>query len=142
MTAPPIRIAAALILDSTGRALLVRKRGTEAFMQAGGKIEAGEAPLDALRRELKEELTIDLTVEPEHLGRFSAPAANEEDRIVEAEIFLLRFEGEVFPAAELEEVRWVDPVAPDVVLAPLTRDHLLPLASRSIAKFKPISSRR
>jgi len=30
MTAPPIRIAAALILDSAGPALLVRKRGTEA----------------------------------------------------------------------------------------------------------------
>ena len=142
MNAPPIRIAAALILDSAGRALLVRKRGTVAFMQAGGKIEAGEAPLDALRRELKEELAIELAAEPEHLGRFSAPAANEEGRVVEAEIFLLRVEAEVFPAAELEEVRWVDPVAPDVVLAPLTRDHLLPLASESIAKFKPISSRK
>ncbi len=36
MTPPPIHIAAALILDTGGRALLVRKRGTEAFMQAGG----------------------------------------------------------------------------------------------------------
>ena len=128
----PIRIAAALILDSTGRALLVRKRGTAAFMQAGGKIEPGEAPIEALKRELKEELDIELAVEPEHLGRFSAPAANEDGHIVEAEIFHLRLEGEVFPAAELAEIRWVDPDAPDVLLAPLTRDHVLPLAQRLV----------
>ncbi len=129
---PPIRIAAALILDSAGRALLVRKRGTRVFMQAGGKIEPGETPIDALRHELREELEIELTAEPEHLGRFSAPAANEEGRTVEAEIFHLRLEGEVSPAAELEEIRWVDPAAPDLFLAPLTRDHVLPLAQRFV----------
>ncbi|QOR37060.1 hypothetical protein HNO52_17845 [Billgrantia diversa] len=37
-----LRIAAALILDSEGHMLLVRKRGTERFMQAGGKLEPGE----------------------------------------------------------------------------------------------------
>jgi 8-oxo-dGTP pyrophosphatase MutT (NUDIX family) len=133
MTAPPIRIAAALILDDQGRALLVRKRGTQAFMQAGGKIEPGEAPLDALKRELREELDIELTAKPDHLGRFSAPAAHEEGRIVEAEIYHLRFSGEVFPAAELEEIRWVDPAAPGAIpLAPLTRDHILPMAQRLV----------
>ena len=78
MSASPIRIAAALILNSAGRALLVRKRGTVAFMQAGGKIEPGETPIAALRRELSEELAIELTGQPDYLGRFSAPAANEE----------------------------------------------------------------
>lgn len=127
---PPIRIAAAIILDQAGRTLLVRKRGTTAFMQAGGKIEPGEAPLDALRRELKEELDIDLgPAAPDYLGCFSAPAANEEGRIVEAEIFMTRLSQPVQPAAELEEIVWVDPHAlPPIVLAPLTRDHLLPLA--------------
>ena len=36
---PSIRIAAGLIVDRAGRVLLVRKRGTKTFMQAGGKIE-------------------------------------------------------------------------------------------------------
>jgi len=35
-----IRIAAAVLIGPDGRTLLVRKRGTEAFMQPGGKIEA------------------------------------------------------------------------------------------------------
>lgn len=51
-----IQIAAALINDDKGRLLVVRKVGTEWFMQAGGKIENGESPLSALRRELSEEI--------------------------------------------------------------------------------------
>ncbi|MEM9477678.1 MAG: hypothetical protein AAGA71_20510 [Pseudomonadota bacterium] len=34
-----LHIAVAVVLDEAGRMLLVRKRGTEAFMQPGGKIE-------------------------------------------------------------------------------------------------------
>ena len=50
-----IRIAAALLIDPQGRTLLVRKRGTEAFMQPGGKIEAHEQPVQALVRELQKQ---------------------------------------------------------------------------------------
>ena len=51
-----IRIAAALIDDGEGRVFLVRKRGTAAFMQPGGKIDPGETAFQALARELTEEL--------------------------------------------------------------------------------------
>ena len=73
-----IRIAAALLIDPQGRTLLVRKRGTQAFMQPGGKIDEGETPVAALVRELHEELG--LHIDPAQaipLGQFSAPAANE-----------------------------------------------------------------
>ena len=36
-----VSIVAALIRDEMGRVLLVRKRGTSAFMQPGGKRDAG-----------------------------------------------------------------------------------------------------
>src|SRR5258707_3860570 len=52
----PIRIVAALIRDESGRVLLVRKRGTAAFMQPGGKRDPGEDDVTALARELNEEL--------------------------------------------------------------------------------------
>ena len=43
-----IRIVAAVVADERGRLLLVRKRGTTAFMQPGGKPEAGETPAETV----------------------------------------------------------------------------------------------
>ncbi len=51
-----IEIVAALIRDAAGRVLLVRKRGTTAFMQPGGKRDSGEDDITALAREIDEEL--------------------------------------------------------------------------------------
>jgi 8-oxo-dGTP pyrophosphatase MutT (NUDIX family) len=129
-----IRIAAALLLNANGQTLLVRKRGTSAFMQAGGKIEAHELPVHALARELEEEL--DLHIDPAQatfLGQFSAPAANEPGFVVQADIFQLTINAEVSPAAEIEEVLWIDPATDgDVDLAPLTRDVILPFYRASL----------
>ena len=129
-----IHIAAALLIGPDGRTLLVRKRGTQAFMQPGGKIEAHEQPASALARELEEELG--LLIDPTHatfLGQFSAPAANEPGYVVQAELFLLTIEADVTPAAEIEEVLWIDPGTDGgVVLAPLTRDLILPFYRASL----------
>jgi 8-oxo-dGTP pyrophosphatase MutT (NUDIX family) len=129
-----VRIAAALIVDQTGQMLLVRKRGTQAFMQAGGKIEASESPREALSRELTEELRIDLESVPyEFIGHFAARAAHEEDHVVSADIFYVQIPGTVTPAAEIEEIVWIDPFgAQTLPLAPLTRD-LVPIAQRRLA---------
>ncbi|MBR0704926.1 DNA mismatch repair protein MutT [Bradyrhizobium sp. CCBAU 45389] len=126
-----IRIAAALMSRSDGRVLLVRKKATESFMQPGGKIEAGEHPQVALRRELSEELGIDVDPnEMAYLGRYIAPAANEPGRQVDAEVFRIVIAHPVEPGAEIEEILWLDPSSPGAVkLAPLTRDKLLPLCS-------------
>ena len=124
-----IRIAAALLIGRDGRTLLVRKRGTLAFMQPGGKIDAGETAAVALVRELNEELG--LVIEPEQaqfLGEFSAVAANEPGFEVNCQLYRLDVEHAVVPAAEIEEVVWVDAGNIDHLhLAPLTRDSILPL---------------
>ncbi len=130
-----IRIAAALLIEPNGQTLLVRKRGTQAFMQPGGKIDAGEKPAEALARELHEELG--LIIEPSdavYLGNFSAPAVNEPGYTVEADLFLVTIDEPVSPAAEIEEVRWIDPATDgDLILAPLTRDLILPFYRQSLA---------
>lgn len=124
-----IRIAAAVIVDAKGMILLVRKRGTSAFMQPGGKIEPGESPRAALVRELHEELG--LSFEPaalRHLGAFSAKAANEPGATVMADLFEIAAAGTPKAAAEIEELTWIDPArGGGIALAPLTRDIVLPL---------------
>ena len=130
-----ITLAAALIASRDGKLLLVRKRNTPFFMQAGGKIEPSEAPINALIRELKEELELIITpAQALYLGRFYAPAANEPGWTVEAELFMLHVDKDVAPAAEIAEILWVDPSGPiDVPLAPLTNDIVIPLYLRGYA---------
>lgn len=135
-TSPPpaprpsvLRVAAGIITDAAGRTLVVRKRGTTSFMQAGGKIEPGESALDALTRELREEIGLELDPDhTEYLGSFRAVAANEPDTVIRAEVFALTTTQEHAPAGEIVELRWLG--ADDlgsVELAPLTRDTILPL---------------
>lgn len=134
MTLATISIAAACLLDDSGRLLLVRKRGTLAFMLPGGKHEPGETPVQALLRELHEELNLHL---PESvlspLGRFQADAANEPNMRVDAQVFVAPLPHPVQPAAELEELAWLDTA--DTYpqnLAPLLREQVLPALLRHL----------
>src|SRR5215475_11250467 len=119
-----IKVVAALIRDDTGRVLLVRKRGTRAFMQPGGKRDAGEGDIAALSRELAEELGCGvLAGSIRSLGEFDAVAANEPGFRVQASLYGVDVTGEIAPSREIDEMIWVDPAAPpDIILAPLTRD--------------------
>lgn len=124
-----IRIAAAVMDDEAGRLLLVRKADTKYFMQPGGKIEAGENPIAALCRELREEIGLKIAMqEPRYLGCYSADAANEPGWVVEAELFHVRTSCEPIVSGEIAEAIWIEPEQASLLpLAPLTRDQVLPL---------------
>jgi 8-oxo-dGTP diphosphatase len=125
-----ISVVAALVRDGSGHVLLVRKRGAVAFMQPGGKRDAGESDVAALSRELTEELGCHVIENSARsLGMFECLSANEPGFHVRAAVYAVDIEGAIEPMAEIEEVVWVDPHAlPDLHFAPLTRDHVLPLA--------------
>ncbi len=131
-----IRIAAALVVERSGETLLVRKRGTKAFMQPGGKIEPGESALEALVRELKEEIGLDIAPESARfIGRFEAAATNEPDHVVEAEVFRVDIAGkDILPAGEIEEARWISVREPnDMAMAPLTEHLILPFYRQTLS---------
>ena len=123
-------MVAALIRDNDGRVLLVRKRGTSAFMQPGGKRDIGESEIAGLSREIAEELGCRVVAETARpLGIFDCAAVNEPGFRVQAAVYAVDVEGAVRPRAEIDEAIWVNPAAlPDLHFAPLTRDHVLPLA--------------
>ena len=124
-----IRVSAAVITDDEGRLLLVRKSGTTAFMQPGGKPEPGESADETLSRELAEELG--LRVDPRELrplGEFTAAAANEPGFLVVADVFAVDI-GAQTPtiAAEIAELRWITRTdAAELEVAPLARENFLP----------------
>ena len=124
-----IHIAAAVVIDAEGRFLLVRKRGATAFIQPGGKMEPGEAPQAALRREVLEELGVEVSVgEADFIGCAQAVAVNEPGHIVVAHLYRVTLPTPPRPAAEIEEIVWLRPdETGERHIAPLTRDHVLTL---------------
>ncbi|MGP6203382.1 NUDIX hydrolase [Microbacterium sp. F2] len=124
-----IHVSAAVITDAEGRLLLVRKAGTTAFMQPGGKPEPNETPAETLVRELAEEVGLRVDSDAlEALGSFAASAANEPGFEVVADVFRVDIGNQrPEPAAEIAELRWVTAgTASGIEIAPLAREYFLP----------------
>lgn len=116
-----------------GRVLLIRHARLNAWLPVGGEIEEGETPLEAARRELREETGLE--------GRFDAPNAIDgapsgllgyEEHAAGAKGLHLNFafvadvDGDVTPNHEFEEFRWIDD--PAAVDAPANVRQLAALA--------------
>src|SRR5574341_2425244 len=125
-----IRVAAAIV-QRDGRYLIAkRKPGTHLgglWEFPGGKQEPGE-PLEAcLRRELREELAIEITApEPFKVIRHEYP-----DKTVELNFFRCSIAGGQPRPLGCEEVRWVTPgELLEVVFPPADRSVIQALAER------------
>lgn len=124
-----IRVSAVVLRNERGDILTVRKRGTARFMLPGGKPEPGETAVEAALRECQEELGVTLDSERlTELGVLRADAANEPGHVVEGTVFVHPAVAVDAPAAEIEELRWLDPSAElPGDLAPLLEKEILPL---------------
>ncbi len=88
--------------------LSTRSIGKDTYYIPGGKREGDESDVDALVREIKEELTIDLLAETiTHVGTFEAQAHGKpEGTMVRMTCYKSGFTGAIKPSAEIEEVVW------------------------------------
>lgn len=101
----------------------------EIFIDPGGKIEEGETAKQALVRELKEELSIDVDeADLEPFGEFTAEAANHQGRTVHMQAFIVKkYSGEIKADSEIEELRWLTSEVPsDIKVGSIFGGEVLP----------------
>ena len=91
-----------------GRILCARSRGRDVFYIPGGKLEPGETELDALIREVKEELTVDLVPETaRHVGTYGAQAHGQADGVaVTMSCYTADYQGMPVASSEIAELGW------------------------------------
>ncbi len=92
-----------------GKLLAARSKGKILFYVPGGKREDGESDNEALIREIKEEVSVEL--EPEtikYAGTFKAVADGKSANIiVKLTCYFSEYKGELKPDAEIEEIGYV-----------------------------------
>ncbi|MEE6075863.1 MULTISPECIES: NUDIX hydrolase [Avibacterium] len=89
--------------------LMARSKGKEKFYLPGGKREQGESDQQALMREIKEELGIDLIENSlQRIGAFSAQADGKNmDCVVTLTCYKGDFIGDYRPESEIAELAWI-----------------------------------
>ena len=101
-------IRCACLLAQKGTAILaVRVRDNDLWYLPGGKIEAPETPEQALIREVREELSIDLAPGSIRYACTAAGPAYPQDGDVELLCFSATWTRDIAPAAEISEVAWL-----------------------------------
>ena len=106
---PHKEIGVAVIWDDRGRILIDRRR-QEGLLGGlwefpGGKVEAGETVVECVRREIKEELDLDVEVGPWLLD---VDHAYSHFRIT-LHVYHCRYLGGTPKPLECDEIRWVEP---------------------------------
>lgn len=107
------------ILIKDRKLLVTRTKGKHTFVGPGGKFESAETAQQALIRELREELKIELTeADFSQFGVFKAIAAYDSSKQVEMTVFLVKsWTGEIVPDNEIEEIKWI--TSSDLASAPV-----------------------
>lgn len=91
------------------KVLVTRTRGKDAYYMPGGKRQGSETDHEALRREIKEELTVDL--DPKSLtyyGTFEGPAHGQPaGTMARLTCYTGTYRGTLAPSSEIEEISYV-----------------------------------
>ncbi|RZG45764.1 NUDIX hydrolase [Acinetobacter wuhouensis] len=127
-----ITVAAAIILNQHNQLLLVRKKNTQFFMQVGGKLEPNEAPEQTMIREIAEEITAKAEIE-QFVGRFETRAANEAGHQLISYVYQVNLDQAPQIDAEIAEMKWIDLDDQQTLLAPLTKEVVIPWCKANLA---------
>jgi 8-oxo-dGTP diphosphatase len=118
------------IIINNKKLLFARAKDMAIFIDPGGQIEHGETPEQALVRELKEELTIEVDESDlEFFGEYTAEAANHTGRTVHMKAFIVKkYTGQIEASSEIEELRWLTSDIPeDIKVGSIFGGRVLPM---------------
>ncbi len=130
MTEQPYDIhkAAAIIMQDR-KVLLTRSKGKDVFVSPGGKLEAGETPVQACVRELKEEISVDVSeTDLEYVGTYYAEAAGGSGKALRMDVYTVHnYAGTIQPDNEIEEIVYVGSVVPeDMEVGSIFQHEIIP----------------
>ena len=93
-----------------GKILSTRSKGKDVYYIPGGKREANETDIEALIREIKEELSVDIIAETvKFFGIFEAQAHGYTDGVsIKMTCYTADFEGELQADSEIAEIIWLN----------------------------------
>lgn len=113
----------AWIYTKDKKILSTRSKGKDAWYIPGGKREKNETDEEALIREVKEELTVDLLPETiTYLGTFKAQAHGKPQGVfVQMTCYTAEYKGELHPSAEIEEMQFLTSDVNPELLSPVDR---------------------
>lgn len=127
-----LHIVCAVTYDADDR-ILISRRKKDAHLSLkwefpGGKVERDESDEQALQRELREELAVDVALDHLlHQTRFTYP-----DRTVNLRFYRCRLVGERRPrAVDVLSYRWVQPSTLKTYEFPPANDRLIEMLSES-----------
>lgn len=99
----------ALLYWKDGKILSTRSKGKDAYYFPGGKREGNETDIETLKREIREELSVEIKEESvKYYGTFEAQAHGKAEGIlVRMTCYIAEWDGEIAPSAEIQEIRWL-----------------------------------
>jgi len=124
----------ALIFIKNRKALGAVSKGKDVFYFPGGKRESGETDEEALTREVREELSVDIIPESiKFYGVFRAQAHGKPlGTLVKMTCYTASFDGEPKASSEIEKIIWVTskdlktaPPVDKLILADLKKKNLI-----------------
>lgn len=103
-------LTAGLVVTKNNQLLLAYSNNKNAWYLPGGKVDKGESSCEALIREIREELNIDLQPDKiENYKHISAPAYGEKpELIMEQDTFRYNLTEDIQPSHEIAAVKYFD----------------------------------
>ena len=120
------RIAGIIIEE--GKLLMLRGRGCVELWTPGGKIDENETDEECLKRELKEEINVDL-IKAKFFKEYTSPSFYHTENTTVQRIYIAEIKGDPVPAAEIDNFVWLtmeDFKKHAYPMIPVTQNEIIP----------------